>query len=424
MTRLEYRPHKYQWEFHQSNARFRTLIAGRRGGKTLAGTIEALKYANSHPNSNGWIVSPTYRMLEDINIPEIRKWLPQKSIQNWSKQNNQITLINNAKISFRSADTPDRLRGVGLDWLWLDEACYMDKYTWEVLYPALTDKRGIAWITTTPNGEDWVFNEFWKNQGKDYWTRQYKTIDNPYIDKDLVTKAKERMSSQMFRQEYEASFEKFAGLVYPDFNNGHIIDPRGLRWGDAIYFVGVDIGWRKPTVFLLLEWDGEKLTAADEIVKIQTEVEEIAREVLERWKDYPIEFFVADPSCFSTTANSPESIATQYGNFGISFIRANNDVRAGIDKVTALIRTECLRVCSNCDNLIKEFNKYTWKIEREGVELDEKPVKLNDHSLDALRYGVMSSYEGLMLPTQKNGNVYYEADGYEEVEDISYDNLI
>ena len=424
----EYRPHKYQWQFHQCEKRFRTLVAGRRGGKTLAGTIEALKYANSHVDSIGWIVSPTYRMLEDINIPEVRKWLPRASIKEWSKQNNQIELINGAKIAFRSADAPDRLRGIGLDWLWMDEACYMDKYVWEVLYPALTDKKGIAWITTTPNGEDWVHNEFYKRaieEPENYWAVKYKTVDNPYIDKEMIAQAQKNMSSQMFRQEYEASFEKFAGLVYPDFNKSHVVDPYELRWGDAIYFVGVDIGWRNPTAFVLLEWDGKVLSVVDEIVNTQTEVEEIAKQVKDKWKDYPIEYFVADPSCFSTTANSDESIATQYARCGINFVRANNDVRAGIDKVTALIRNNKLRVCSNCSTLLSEFEKYTWKIEREGLGVNENPVKLNDHCLDAMRYGVMSSYEGRLLPTKCDKGVYYATDDEEVLEDdISYDNVL
>ena len=60
---------------------------------------------------------------------------------------------------------PDRLRGVGLNWLWMDEASFQNREVWEVIYPALTDKGGYAWITTTPRekkGNVPYFREEWE----------------------------------------------------------------------------------------------------------------------------------------------------------------------------------------------------------------------------------------------------------------------
>ena len=125
---MEYLPHKYQYEFHNSKARFRSLIAGRRGGKTLSGTIEALWQADviaekiGRP-THGWIISPTYQMLKDVNIPMLMEWCPPESIKGFNKSDNKLELVNGSTITLRSGENPDRLRGVGLDWIWLDEAC-------------------------------------------------------------------------------------------------------------------------------------------------------------------------------------------------------------------------------------------------------------------------------------------------------------
>ena len=86
----EYKPHKYQKEFHKSKARFRTFIAGRRGGKSLAGTIEALKHSDLDPIEkgrpvHGMIIAPTYGMLKDVNIAMIMEWCPASAIKSWNK---------------------------------------------------------------------------------------------------------------------------------------------------------------------------------------------------------------------------------------------------------------------------------------------------------------------------------------------------
>jgi phage terminase large subunit len=47
-------------------------------------------------------------------------------------------------------------------------------------------------------------------------------------------------------------------------------------------------------------------------------------------------------------------------------------------------------------NVQKEIKSYKWKTDKDGKVLDE-PVKFNDHSMDALRYGVFTK---LIMPTR------------------------
>jgi phage terminase large subunit len=42
-------------------------------------------------------------------------------------------------------------------------------------------------------------------------------------------------------------------------------------------------------------------------------------------------------------------------------------------------------------NVIKEANNYTWKVDKDGKLLDE-PVKFLDHAIDAARMAVYSYY--------------------------------
>ena len=57
----------------------------------------------------------------------------------------------------------------------------------------------------------------------------FKTLDNPYIDAVEIDIARRQTAPRHFRQEYEASFEDYEGLIYPEFNQDlHCIQPMVL----------------------------------------------------------------------------------------------------------------------------------------------------------------------------------------------------
>lgn len=388
---MTYKPHKYQLEFHKSSKRFRTLIAGRRGGKSLSGTIESLYFANNNPGSLGYIVAPTYGMLKDVNIPMVFEWLPQSAIDSYNKVENRLVLKNGSEIRFRSGEKEDSLRGPGIDWIWLDEACFMDPYVWDVLLPALTDKGGVAWVTTTPQGYDWVYNRFYKpamsgDPGYGAWT--YKTVDNPYIDPELVEQARRDMSEQMFRQEYLATFEKFSGLVYPDFDEKKHTFSKEPVVEAPLYFVGIDVGYTNPTAALLVMEDEEhKLWVLDEWYHTEKTAPEIVEGVGGLVGDKRIENYLIDPASKGTQQTSEMSVYDQIIEAGLPVIPADNDVRGGINRVIQLFRNDGLMIHKRCVNLIRELNTYSWKEQKKDESnKDERPIKKDDHCADSLRY--------------------------------------
>ncbi len=68
---------------------------------------------------------------------------------------------------------------------------------------------------------------------------------------------------------------------------------------------------------------------------------------------------------------------------------AKNDVLDGIRFTGDLIKNGTLKIGQECTNLIKEIQSYSWdtKSAQRGIE---KPLKQNDHALDALRYICLS----------------------------------
>lgn len=68
---------------------------------------------------------------------------------------------------------------------------------------------------------------------------------------------------------------------------------------------------------------------------------------------------------------------------GYNAYSSDKDVKKGIDTVKGSM------VCITKDslNVLEEYKVYSWKVTSDGKILDE-PVKLNDHSMDSLRYGI------------------------------------
>jgi hypothetical protein len=84
-------------------------------------------------------------------------------------------------IALRSADNPDALRGVGLDFCALDEFASIDPVTWpEVIRPALADRRGEALILGTPRGFANCLYELWDQaQDTEGWAAfKYTTAED------------------------------------------------------------------------------------------------------------------------------------------------------------------------------------------------------------------------------------------------------
>ena len=434
-----YKPHKYQREFHSSKARFRAFIAGRRGGKTTSGTMEALAFAYGESidrkkkiqtPTHGWIISPTYQMLKDINIPVLMDWCDPEVIKSWNKSDNRLEFKNGSTITLRSGENPDRLRGVGLDWVWLDEACFMSKQVWEVIYPALTDKNGVAWVTTTPQGYDWVYETFYKpaiqkEPGFEAW--KFTTLDNPYIDKGLVEQARKDLSDMMFKQEYLASFEKFEGLIYPDFN-----ELRHCRESEKavtdIYFVGLDVGWNHPTAGLLIKEDiNGNLFVIDEFREQFLTAKDISNQlngmlIRNGLREQDVQMFVIDPASKGTQQTSGQSMMFQLQEEGWGFVPANNDVMAGINRVTRMLRENKLFISKRCKNLIEELNNYHWRKWNEDKDTSRsEPFKLGEDECDALRYVVHSRPDYFEHPKV---NMYGELEKEEDDDEVDINESI
>ena len=214
---LDVQLHPAQLEIFNSTARFKVVSAGRRFGKSrLAAWILIIKALQSE-SKDVFYIGPTFQQAKDIMWNMLKELLHGTDLIETTHENTAtMKLVNGRRISLKGSDRPDTLRGVGLAYVVLDEYASMKVEVWEqIIRPTLSDVKGGALFIGTPAGKNHFYDLYLEAEKDDDWEAfQYTSIDNPLIDPKEVEVAKRTMSTQAFRQEFEASFVSFTGGIF------------------------------------------------------------------------------------------------------------------------------------------------------------------------------------------------------------------
>lgn len=219
--------HPGQLEVFQDLSRFKVIAAGRRWGKTRLAAVELLtKALQDHKTVNrrkrslrgmeAWYVAPTYDQAKDI-VWGLLKDLAENVITKTWENDGKIQLVNGRCIQIKGSDRPDRLRGVGLSHVVLDEFASMKPETWEtILRPTLADVSGSATFIGTPLGKNHFFDLYQSAYTAENWAAwHFDSKTNPYLPNEEVDYARANMPREVFKQEFEASFEQSNRLIFP-----------------------------------------------------------------------------------------------------------------------------------------------------------------------------------------------------------------
>ena len=214
---LDVQLHPAQLEIFNSTARFKVVSAGRRFGKSrLAAWILIIKALQSE-SKDVFYIGPTFQQAKDIMWNMLKELLHGTDLIETTHENTAtMKLVNGRRISLKGSDRPDTIRGVGLAYVVLDEYASMKVEVWEqIIRPTLSDVKGGALFIGTPAGKNHFYDLFLEAEKDEDWEAfKYTSTDNPLIDPKEVEVARRTMSTQAFRQEFEASFVSFTGGIF------------------------------------------------------------------------------------------------------------------------------------------------------------------------------------------------------------------
>lgn len=404
-----------QSAFVYSPAKFSMYVGGLGAGKTFAGGLRASIAAMSMPGSLGVIGAPTNGMLNDSTIREFFSILPSALIAHYnnSNQDRHLWLTNGSEILFRSMDNPDRLRGMQLAWFWLDEGPYCGYYAWTVAKTRLRQPGfgGWGWVTGTPKGKDGFWHDFEGMRQKGHALYRASTFANRrHLPPGYVEGM--NLTGELYRQEILGLFTAYEGLVYSfnadpyDRQQTHLRTPPPLHSFREV-IGGIDWGYRNPSAALPIGIDGDdRAWLLDEFYEGHHTDPEIIAEVVKLTRRYQVEHWYAGPDKpgaieLLRTTLQKEGLRTQVS-------AADNDVVEGIQTVQSFLSARGDGAYGlyvhprRCKQTVAEFGQYAYPQTFKKLRNDdEKPYKMYDHALDALRYALHSVYGGLARRPRK-----------------------
>ena len=377
--------------------RFRVLVTGRRFGKTTL-AIRELCYVARIPNRNCWYVAPSYRQAKQIAWVQIKKILQDLR---WVNRINEaeltIFLKNGSRICLRGADNPDSLRGVGIDFLVMDECADISESSWgAVLRPTLSDTKGKALFCSTPKGMNWFHSLYQRGQDPaetEWGSYQYTTIQGGWVDQEEINQARKDLDAKTFRQEYEATWETYSGIVYYGFDIKHNVKHFEVPEDITTYHIGCDQNL-DPMSAVVSYIKDNIVYVFDEIQIWSSNTEEMAQEIHNRYKNKKIVIY-PDPAARQrrTSAGGKTDLSIlQNSGFVCKILYRHMAVRDKINSVNSKLCSAAgirgVVIHPKCKNLLNTLAKQCYK---EGTSLPNKIGDLS-HMGDALGYLISFLY--------------------------------
>lgn len=411
--------HAKQMAFHKCLKRNRWVFGGNRSGKTECGAVETVWLARGiHPfrqnksNVDCWVVSLSQQVQREVAQQKIlyyldKSWIREIVMANGSKASPEYGVIDyvvidnvfggTSKIAFKSCEAGrDKFQGASLDFVWFDEEPPQDIY--EECRMRVLDRQGHLFGTMTPlKGLSWVYDEIYLNchKSKEVWYEFMEWSDNPYLNESEVEFMTESMSAEMLESRRYGRFTASYGLVYPEFSELNVMEPRDLpvEWQDGI---SIDPGLNNPLSchWYMRDFDGnvyvvaEHYEAGRDVAYHAERIKEVSARL--NWKKDRFGRLSAlmDSAANQRTLNGTKSVAELFNEQGITVnTRVNKSLFTGINKVKAMLKpisgAPKLYIFSNCVNMLREIKGYFWGS-------GDVPVKKDDHAMDELRYYVCS----------------------------------
>jgi phage terminase large subunit len=270
---LNYQPREAFVPFHKRQQRWSCLVAHRRAGKTVACVMDLIDAAIfcTKPEPRFAYVAPYYAQAKDVAWSYVKSAASQLPGATLNESELRVDFPNGGRVRLYGADNYDRMRGIYLDGIVLDEYADMDPRAWpEVLRPALSDRKGWASFIGTPKGRN-AFHDVFRHSESDpdWFSLMLRASETGLLSEDELADAKRSMSPEQYAQEYECSFEAaivgaFYGAQMADLQSLGQITGVAQQPGIPVQ-TAWDLGVRDSTAIWCFQTVGSEIHVIDHI---------------------------------------------------------------------------------------------------------------------------------------------------------------
>lgn len=297
-----------------------------------------------------------------------------------------------------------KVQGMSVKYCYGDEIARWNKDVFAMLQSRLDKPYSCFDGSCNPEYPGHWLKSFLDRDDIDTYIQKYTIFDNPFLPKEFVENiCKEYEGTAYYGRYILGEWTLAEGLVYPMYAEAIESVPEGTETGQIQAFVlSVDYGTQNAFAGLLWGKIGGIWYAMREYYysgrdtgtqKTDGEYADDLEEFMQPYDGVRYKTII-DPSAASFIA--------LWQKRGHPVIKALNDVEDGIRETATAMKTGKIKISPNCTNWKKEIQGYVWD-EKSGVD---KPVKENDHAMDAMRYFVKTMHIADIKRQGKPGTPY------------------
>lgn len=347
---------------------------GTRSGKTYNTLLYIIfKYCIDNKGKTITICRKTFPALRSSVMRDFFDVLKTYNIykeENHNKSNHEY-LLNGNLVEFISLDQPQKVRGRKRDFLFINEGNELDFEDFQQLIFRTSEK---VVIDFNPSDEyHWLYDRVINRDDADFYITTYK--DNPFLDKTIIEEI-ERLkdTDETYWQIYGLGIKGISKDTIFNFTEVNKIPDKA-----ELISYGADAGYTNdPSTLVSVYRDGYNLYVKEHLYRTMMttkDISDVFKEVVR--PRYLIYFDSAERRLIDELRRMGHNVHPS--------IKGADSVNAGID----LLKRYKIHITSDSHNAIQEFRNYKWQQDRSG-KLINKPIKKNDHTIDATRYAVYS----------------------------------
>ena len=434
---IPYKPRELARKVHECTAKYITLVAHRRFGKSYILFNEGQKRALKKKGRYA-IVGPYFEQVRSIYDKGgiIDKFL----VKEYAKVNqNDLTIryANGSVFEFIGSENYDRHRGAQYDWLGMDESDDHRPEAWDRVFKytimAQADGSftgGDVLFAGTLKGTRFLWGQY-NRKSDNRASFMFRASETGLLSAQDIEEIRLECDGDesVLNQELECVPMYYSGLIFKEYGEHNILKPFTIPH-DWSYLYGLDHGANNPTAVGKMRVDHEgNVYMVGEYYKPKLTVYDHAPAILDLLHSPDAEIY-ADPSIWNDNLQDMKivenkvvprrfSVVDEYRDHGITgLVKGQNSVLAGINRMREYLRFDPERIHpltgkkgspkffiieGECPYFEKEVKTYRWQ-EKKSISNDpDSPVKLDDHILDAIRYALMSRPDNTLekVPTNK-----------------------
>ena len=373
-----------------STARINIWQGSVSSGKTISSLIRWIEFCNNGAKGNLLMVGKTERTLKR-NVIDVLSDILDGSGSFITRTGSGEIQIGSRTIYIVGANderAEAKIRGLTLAGAYGDEVTLWSESFFNMLLSRLRVPNAQLFLTTNPDSPNhWLKKKFLDRETElDIKNFAFELNDNHTLDQKYVAALKAEYappSSLWYRRFINGEWVMAEGAVFDCIDREENIVQELPKMKE--YYVGIDYGTTNPLAALLIgEGVDDQLYVIKEYYydskagQKQLSDAEYSRELLKFLDGYDVRKIFVDPSAASF-------ITQLWRDNHLGVTKANNNVQDGIRIVYNLIGSRKLKIHSSCNKLIEELESYVWDVKQQERG-EDKPLKRNDHAVDALRY--------------------------------------